>query len=285
MDNRPDFDSDHFVMSDVVFNAFSEALAKSCGVILVKKKQYLIASRLRRLLSLYGVSNFEELALLFVSAPKSLLGQAVIDAMTTNETFWFRDLTPFSMLRQVILERPNESFSQPFRIWSAACSTGQEPLSMAMLVDELERSNSVAVKAGVDILATDVSRTAVAHCVRAEYDKLSVVRGLSQERLTRYFDEIDEGIWRASPRLRGRVEYRVFNLLDSYALLGRFDVIFCRNVLIYFSAEMKLEILKRLHACLRPGGYLFLGASETLSDLPELYRMRAFQPGIAYQAC
>ena len=284
MHSKPQTEQDRSGMSEVAFDAFARALEKNSGIVLEKRKQYLIASRLSRLLARYEVSDFDQLASLFIANPKSALGQAVLDAMTTNETFWFRDSVPFSMLRQIILERLSESSGQAIRVWSAACSTGQEPLSMAMLVDELERSNPYAMRAGVQILATDISRNAIEHCVRAEYDKLSVVRGLSEERLARYFDTGSEGIWRVSPRLRSRVEYRVFNLLDSYALLGRFDVIFCRNVLIYFSAEMKVEVLKRLHGCLRTGGYLILGASETLNDLPTMYQMRSFQPGIAYQA-
>ena len=118
----------------------------------------------------------------------------------------------------------------------------------------------------------------------AEYDTLAIARGLSSERLQRYFEPKGPGRWVVKPAVRARVEFRVQNLLDSYAALGKFDIVFCRNVLIYFSADVKKDILKRIHATLKPGGYLFLGASEALNGLPELYQMVQCSPGIIYKA-
>jgi chemotaxis protein methyltransferase CheR len=153
-----------------------------------------------------------------------------------------------------------------------------------MSIDEFERGNLGQLKMGAQIVATDLSGTMLTNCKSGEYDSLSIARGLSQERLQRYFDVKAPGRWAIKAPIRSRVEFRSFNLLDSYASLGKFDVVFCRNVLIYFSAQVKRDILLRIHATLKPGGYLFLGASEALNGLPDHYQMVQCSPGIIYQA-
>ncbi|MCY1281233.1 Chemotaxis protein methyltransferase Cher2 [compost metagenome] len=183
------------------------------------------------------------------------------------------------VLPELLKETPN----QRLRIWSAASSSGQEPYSLSMAIDEFERSNLGQLRGGVQILATDLSSSMLQACRSGEYDSLAIGRGLSQERLQRYFDNKASGRWAVKPAIRSRVEFRALNLLDSYAALGKFDIVFCRNVLIYFSAEMKKDILQRIHATLRPGGYLFLGASEALNGLPDLYQMVQCSPGIIYK--
>ena len=121
-------------------------------------------------------------------------------------------------------------------------------------------------------------------CKKAEYDGLSLGRGLSQDRLQRFFEQAEEGIWRVKPDVRKRVRFQPMNLMDSFSGLGKFDVVFCRNVLIYFSAELKVDILRRIHGTLRPGGYLILGASEGLAGVKEFYEMVQCNPGIIYRA-
>ena len=153
-----------------------------------------------------------------------------------------------------------------------------------MTIDEYERTHLTQPKPSVQIVATELSATMLAACRAAEYDSLAIGRGLSAERLQRYFEVKTPGRWVVKPAIRSRVEFRVQNLLDSYAVLGKFDVVFCRNVLIYFSADVKKDILRRIHATLKPGGYLFLGASEALNGLPDLYQMVQCSPGIIYQA-
>src|SRR5690606_34902359 len=219
------------------------------------------------------------------SQPRSGLRELVVDAMTTNETLWFRDAYPFEVLKSRVLpELAKAAPGQRLRIWSAACSSGQEPYSLAMAVDELERGNPGLLRSGVQIVATDLSPSMLNNCKTGEYDSLAMGRGLSQERLQRSFDVTGNGRWAVKPAIRSRVEFRALNLLDSYAALGRFDVVFCRNVLIYFSAELKKDILLRIHGALKPGGYLFLGASEALNALPEHYQMVQCSPGIIYKA-
>ncbi len=266
------------------FEQFRTFLEKTCGILLGSNKQYLVSSRLNKLMEQNGIKTLSELVQKIQNAPRSGLREQVVDAMTTNETLWFRDTYPFEVLKSRILpELIKANPNQPLRIWSAASSSGQEPFSISMAIDEFERTNLGQLKAGVRIVATDLSTAMLAACRAGEYDSLAMGRGLSQERLTRFFDPKGPGRWVVKPAIRNRVEFRALNLLDSYASLGKFDIVFCRNVLIYFSADVKKDILTRIHATLKPGGYLFLGASEALNGLPDLYQMVQCNPGIIYK--
>lgn len=267
------------------FQLFRDFLEKACGIVLGDNKQYLVSSRLNRLLEQEGIANLGELVKRIQSQPRGGLRESVIDAMTTNETLWFRDVYPFDVLKnRLIPEFIKNSPGQRLRIWSAACSSGQEPYSLSMAIDEFERSNLGQLRGGAQIVATDLSGGILNAAKNAEYDSLSVARGLSQDRLARYFDQLGPGRWAVKSAIRNRVEFRAMNLLDSYSMLGKFDFVFCRNVLIYFSADVKKDILRRIHATLKPGGYLMLGASEALNGLPELYQMVQCSPGIVYKA-
>jgi len=273
------------VSGDLDFDQFRVFLEKSCGILLGSNKQYLVSSRLNKLMEQQGLKSLGDLVRKIQAQPRSGLREQVVDAMTTNETLWFRDAYPFEVLKNRVLpELLKNAPGQRLRIWSAACSSGQEPYSLSMTIDEYERNNPSVGKAGVQIVATELSSTMLAACKTAEYDSLAIARGLSTERLQRYFDVKAPGRWAVKPAIRSRVEFRALNLLDSYAVLGKFDIVFCRNVLIYFSADVKKDILRRIHATLKPGGYLFLGASEALNGLPELYQMVQCSPGIIYKA-
>ena len=270
---------------DQDFEQFRVFLEKTCGILLGSNKQYLVSSRLNKLMEQQHITSLGELVRKIQSMPRSGLREQVVDAMTTNETLWFRDTYPFEVLKNRVLpELLKSGAGQRLRIWSAACSSGQEPYSLSMSIDEFERANPSQPRLGVQIVATELSGTMLAASKAAEYDGLAIARGLSSERLQRYFDVAAPGRWAVKPPIRARVEFRTQNLLDSYAALGKFDIVFCRNVLIYFSADVKKDILRRIHATLKPGGYLFLGASEALNGLPELYQMVQCSPGIIYQA-
>lgn len=270
---------------DQDFEQFRIFLEKTCGILLGSNKQYLVSSRLNKLMEQQRITSLGELVRKIQSMPRSGLREQVVDAMTTNETLWFRDTYPFEVLKNRVLpELVKSGAGQRLRIWSAACSSGQEPYSLSMSIDEFERANPSQPRLGVQIVATELSGTMLAASKAAEYDGLAIARGLSNERLQRYFDVAAPGRWVVKPPIRARVEFRTQNLLDSYAALGKFDIVFCRNVLIYFSADVKKDILRRIHATLKPGGYLFLGASEALNGLPELYQMVQCSPGIIYQA-
>ena len=266
------------------FEQFRVFLEKTCGILLGSNKQYLVSSRLNKLMEQNNIKTLGELVQRIQSQPRGGLREQVVDAMTTNETLWFRDTYPFEVLKSRVLpELIKANPGQRLRIWSAASSSGQEPFSLSMAIDEFERSNLGQLKSGVQIVATDLSASMLTACKAGEYDSLAMGRGLSQERLQRYFDPKGPGRWVVKPVIRNRVEFRMLNLLDSYASLGKFDIVFCRNVLIYFSAEVKKDILTRIHATLKPGGYLFLGASEALNGLPDLYQMVQCSPGIIYK--
>ena len=267
------------------FEQFRIFLEKACGILLGSNKQYLVSSRLNKLMEQQGIKTLGELVQRMQGQPRSGLREQVVDAMTTNETLWFRDTYPFEVLKnRVYPEMLKANGGQRLRIWSAACSSGQEPYTLSMTTEEFERNNLGQLKAGVQIVATDLSASMLATCKSGEYDSLAMGRGLSQERLQKYFDPKEGGRWAIKPAIKSRVEFRAFNLLDSYASFGKFDIVFCRNVLIYFSAEVKKDILLRIHGALKPGGYLFLGASEALNGLPDHYQMVQCSPGIIYKA-
>jgi chemotaxis protein methyltransferase CheR len=252
--------------------------------VLGDNKQYLVTSRLAQLLAEHRIADLRALIALMQQSSQRALREAVVDAMTTNETLWFRDVYPFTILKNKLLPELQRAATGPLRVWSAACSSGQEPYSISMTVEEYRLANMGVMKQPVEVVATDLSRSMLEVCKTAAYDQLSLARGLSRERLQRYFEAIDNDRWRVKKDIRQRVRFQSLNLLDSYLALGKFDVVFCRNVLIYFSGERKFDILRRLHAQLKPGGYLVLGASEGLTDISQYYQMVQCNPGIIYRA-
>lgn len=153
-----------------------------------------------------------------------------------------------------------------------------------MVIEEFRNRQPGMLRGGEKIIGTDISTSALTAAKSGTYEMLAIGRGLSKDRLVKHFTQTGEGRWKVNPNIQRRVEFRMMNLLHSYSMLGRFDIVFCRNVLIYFSADLKRDILKRIHATLKPGGYLFLGASEALSNMPELYEMVQCRPGIIYRA-
>lgn len=269
------------------FDHFRQFLQEACGIALGDNKQYLVSNRIRRLLEEYHLASFSDLVRALKQNSNRRLKEQVIDVMTTNETFWFRDTYPFEYLRNQLLPewmRSEHRMAGPIRIWSAACSSGQEPYSISMMVEEYRRQKMGVLARPVQVVATDLSSIVLDQARRGEYDRLSVVRGLSPERRDRYFDNPAENVWRVKPLIRDRIEFRAWNLLDSYAGLGKFDVVFCRNVLIYFNADLKRRILEKIHGALKPGGILFLGSSEGLGGASERFEMVRCEPGILYRA-
>jgi len=267
------------------YQQFKEFLQEACGILLGDNKQYLVKSRLRKIMEEQNVESLGQLVQELKKFSSKALKETVVDAMTTNETLWFRDNHPFRILSDIIFpEFAEKNSMKPARIWSAACSTGQEPYSMTMIADEFKRSKPGKLRGGVQIVATDISQTVLENAKGGEYEMLAIGRGLSKERLNAYFSELDTGAWKIKPELRRLIDFKLLNLLDRYSVLGKFDVIFCRNVLIYFSAELKLDILSRMRQVLNPGGYLVLGASESLNGLSDKYEMVQCRPGIIYRA-
>jgi chemotaxis protein methyltransferase CheR len=269
-------------VSPASYLKFREFLEKQCGIVLGDNKQYLVRSRLASLLYKHKYESADELIDVVVKGFDRTLLQNVIDAMTTNETLWFRDNYPFDLLVKELLPTLSAK-NQKIRIWSAACSSGQEPYSIAMSVLEYQRQKPSALRAGVEIVATDLSSEMLQKCELGIYDELSLARGLSPQRRQAFFQQNDSGLMQVKPDVRRMVSFRSLNLLSSYAALGRFDIVFCRNVLIYFSAEVKQRILQQIAGQLQPQGVLFLGASESISAASDTYSMVKCHPGLYYQ--
>ncbi|MEQ3641429.1 MAG: protein-glutamate O-methyltransferase CheR [Alteromonas sp.] len=261
---------------------FRQFLEKQCGIVLGENKQYLVRSRLASLLYKYSYSSADELINVVVRGHDRGLLQSVIDAMTTNETLWFRDNYPFDLLVKDLLPDLAKT-NRNIKIWSAACSSGQEPYSIAMAILEFQRQRPGILRGGVDIVATDLSSEMLSKCELGVYDELSLARGLSPQRRQTFFQQHEMGRMQIKPEVRRMVTFKSFNLLSSYAALGRFDIVFCRNVLIYFSADVKQRILQQIAGQLQPKGVLFLGASESISSASDTYSMVKCQPGLYYQ--
>lgn len=269
-------------LDDKNYHQFRAFLEQQCGIVLGENKQYLVKSRLAPLMSRFDVTSLQELLTRTLSPVERQLRAAVIDAMTTNETLWFRDDYPFKLLKSKILPDFANKKS-PVKIWSAASSSGQEPYSIAMSVLEYKKNNPGAFAHGVQVIGTDISTTMLDHCNYAHYDSLALARGLSPERKKQFFESADNGMFKVKDEVKTMVSFRQMNLLNNYSLIGRFDIVFCRNVLIYFSAELKSQIISQIHGTLNDAGYLFLGASESLSGFNDNFTMLRCNPGIVYQ--
>ncbi|WDE00468.1 CheR family methyltransferase [Thalassomonas actiniarum] len=269
-------------LDDKSYHQFRTFLEQQCGIVLGENKQYLVKSRLAPLMAKFEVATLGALVSRTLSPVERQLRAAVIDAMTTNETLWFRDDYPFELLKKRLLPEFTGRRT-PVKIWSAASSSGQEPYSIAMSVLEMQQSQPGAFPGGVQITGTDISNTMLEHCKYGHYDSLAIVRGLSAERKRQFFEPGDNGMYKVKDQVKKMVNFRQLNLLGSYSLIGRFDIVFCRNVLIYFSPEIKAKILSQIHGSLNNKGYLFLGASESLSGLNQDFDMLRCNPGIVYQ--
>lgn len=266
------------------YNQFREFLEHHSGIMLGDSKLYLVKSRLAPLMSVFQVESLSTLVKRSMQLSERELRAAVLDAMTTNETFWFRDTYPFELLKnKLFLEF--KDLRRPLRIWSSAASTGQESYSIAMTFLEWKRTHPGSLMSGIEIVGTDISSRVLDQARKAEYDGLALARGLSEERKRQFFEPVGNSstMMRVKNEVRRFVSFRHLNLLDSYALLGKFDIIFCRNVLIYFSPENKKKILAQMNTSLYPEGYLMLGASESMSGLSEEFSMVRCNPGIIYQ--
>ncbi len=268
------------------YEAFRLFLEEACGILLGKDKHYLVQSRLGKLVRENGGGSLGELVgKLRRERQGGVLRERVIEAMTTNETFWFRDKHPFSILEDTVLPALSEGRSRSVRIWSAACSTGQEPYSISMVIQQYLSRNPGKLT-DVQITATDISTAVLEEAKAAYYDPMQLSRGLPDELKQRYFlrDTTHwEERWQVREEIRRRVRFTVANLQGSYAGLGKFDIIFCRNVLIYFSSESKKDILSRMADTLNPEGYLFLGASESISQYSEAFDMVRCPRGVVYR--
>lgn len=263
------------------YDLFRQYLEDACGIVLGENKHYLVTSRLKRVTEEFSFPNLSDMMNTLVKGNDRHLREKVIDAMTTNETMWFRDIYPFEILKKELLPELAKNKS-PIRIWSAASSTGQEAYSISMTTSEFQQSNPGKLTSKVEVVGTDISQTVVDQAKKGHYDELSVIRGLLPERRDKFFSKKDDK-WAVNPDIMQRARFTELNLLNSYTLLGKFDIIFCRNVLIYFSSDMKKDILERMAQILKPGGTLILGGSESPTGYTKAFRMQRFPDGVVYQ--
>jgi chemotaxis protein methyltransferase CheR len=259
------------------YKRFQEFLHQTSGIFLGDNKQYLVKSRLAGVLEDYDLNSFAALVAELRSGSNSSkhLKARVIDAMTTNETFWFRDDLHFIELKEKILPELFNKKTATFKIWSSACSSGQEPYSISMCVEEVLSRKTWPVTRNVQIIGTDISDRILTEAKNAVYSDLAFSRGLNHVEHDHYFYRVHKG-YQLKAEITKRVRFQQFNLLKSFSVLGRFDVVFCRNVLIYFSEEVKRDILTRMIDSLNKGGYLFLSSTESLPNgLKEIEPVRS----------
>ncbi|WP_267428417.1 protein-glutamate O-methyltransferase CheR [Methylobacterium sp. GC_Met_2] len=254
-------------MTELEFEFLRGFLKQRSGLALTAEKRYLVESRLTPICRRCGLGSLGELISALKLGRNGALERSVVEAMTTNETFFFRDRIPFDLFRDTLLPEAliRNASRRRLRIWCAASSTGQEPYSLAMLLQE-----AAPRMPGwqVEIVATDISTEVIEKAKAGLYSHFEVQRGLPVQWLIKYFNQVGEQ-WQIAQSLRNMVDYRQLNLLQSFTMLGQFDIIYCRNVLIYFDAPTKSDVLARLAAQLAPEGALLLGAAETVIGLTD----------------
>jgi chemotaxis protein methyltransferase CheR len=253
---------------DTEFAFIAREVKARSGLVLTPDKSYLLETRLTPIARRENFGSVPELLAAARAQNSERLLWLITDALTTNETFFFRDKTPFDLLRTPILpELKARRSGGRLRIWCAAASTGQEPYSIAMLLDELRASGQGL---DADILGTDISERVLEKARAGLYSQFEVQRGLPVQLLMKHFEKTGD-LWRISDRLRAMVRLQRFNLLEDIRTLGRFDVVFCRNVLIYFDPESKRQVLEKIAGQMAEDGFLILGAAETVIGLTEAF--------------
>ena len=260
------------------FDYLRKMLRERSGLVLAAEKQYLAESRLVPVARRHGMTNLTELIeRLRNKSPAALIAE-VVEAMTTNETFFFRDKLPFDHFRDTMMPAliAARARDKRIRIWCTAASSGQEPYSLAMLLKGMSAS-----LAGyrIDIVATDLSSEVLEKAKAGVYTQFEVQRGLPVQLLVKFFEQTGES-WQLAPELRSMVQFRPLNLLNDFSALGVFDVVFCRNVLIYFDQDSKVAVLNRVARQMPDDGYLVLGAAETVIGLTDAFKPLADKRGL-----
>jgi chemotaxis protein methyltransferase CheR len=265
-------------MNSADFEFISTLLKKRSGLVLTPDKSYLLESRLMPVARKNGMKGLEELFQAVRVASEGQLLVDVTEAMTTNESFFFRDTKPFDLFRDYVLPPLIEgrAVKKSFRIFCAAASSGQEPYSLAMILKEA----GARLKGWrIDIVGTDISTEILNKARTGLYSQFEVQRGLPIQMLVKYFDKKDEQ-WQIKQELRDMVTYKEYNLLGDLKPLGHFDVVFCRNVLIYFDRETKGKVLESIAGLMPPDGTLFLGGAETVLGISDRFKPVPDQRGV-----
>ncbi len=257
-------------MSPQDFEYISTLIKSRSGLVLTPDKAYLLESRLMPIARKQGLKGLDELIATMRARRDEALTVEVTEAMTTNESFFFRDIKPFDLLRDEVLPPvlKNRATKKQLRIWCAAASSGQEPYSIAILLKELGAKLSGWK---IDIVGTDISHDILKKASDAQYSQFEVQRGMPIQLLLKYFDKTDES-WKLKDEVRRMVQFKYLNLLGNINNLGKFDIVFCRNVLIYFDAPTKSSVLKSISKLMPDDGMLFLGGAETVLGVSDNFK-------------
>lgn len=273
----------------VDIDIYMDLLKEKSGLILTQDKAYLLESRLNPVATRWGFASLDAMTSHLRIVPEPKLINDVVEAMTTNETSFFRDIRPFDTFRMHTIPYLMQSriHTRKFRIWCAASSSGQEPYSLAMILKEYENQFS---RWNIEILATDINEKILKIAQNGIYSQFEVQRGLPVQMLVEHFKQQEDERWKLSDKIMKMVKFQQFNLLDSMIGLGHFDVIFCRNVLIYFDEATKRDIFKRMSTQLANDGLLYLGGAETVigvtdefAPVPNLRGVYAKKDSIHFQ--
>ena len=274
-------------ISDAEFDLLRDYLLRKCGIDVPPQKRYLFVTRLGNCLEKNGIGSFTDLYLKLAKAEDDKLDSQLIEAMTTPETAFFRDAHPFAALERNILpelagREAKKQYSLPrIRIWSAGCCTGEEPYSLAICTSEWLETQKRFTPANVSVLATDISQGALSHARRGIYSPEQIQNGLPERHRDEYFRDGATG-WSVREELRAMVYFSEVNLSRDFSHLGSFDLIFCRNVAIYFALPLRRKIIDAFHEMLTPGGVLVLGASESLYQLSNRFETAHAGPTTYY---
>ncbi len=265
-------------LSAAAFETFATLLKNRSGLVIGPDKLYLLETRLAPILKREQLRDLTALAEKLRSPANEALIKQVVEAMTTNESFFFRDDKPFVHFRNQALPRllAARGAGAPLRIWSAASSTGQEAYSIAMILTECR---ATVGNRKIEIIGTDLARETLNRAREGQYTQFEVQRGLPVQMLMRYFKK-EENNWRISDAIRGMVQFREWNLLTDLKALGRFDVVFCRNVLIYFDQPTKTRVLEAVAQQMPPDGLLYLGGAETVLGITTRFAPMPAERGV-----
>jgi chemotaxis protein methyltransferase CheR len=266
-------------MNDIEFEFISNLLKKRSGLALTKDKLYLLESRLTPIARTHGHPDLGSFIKSMREKNDEKIIAEVVDSMTTNESMFFRDQKPFDQIRNIILPQLKAKgvMGNKIRIWSGACSNGQEPYSLAMCL--LEESAKMA-GFSYEIVATDISPRVLEKAASGIYTQFEIQRGLPITLMLKYFKQLPENNWQANDTLRQMISFRPKNLLEDITSLGKFDIILCRNVLIYFDEPTKRGVLDKIATMINPNGFLMLGSTETIFGISEKYKNLDNERGI-----
>ncbi len=269
------------------FKTLSRYVFTISGIYLDESKSYLIETRLGVLVKELGCSSFSELYYKATTDKSKKIQEKIIDAVTTGETLFFRDAAPFELFQHKILpdliDRKGKSnpgsMAIPIRIWSAACSTGQELYSIAIVLKELLGDLN---RYSIRLIGTDISDAAVARASYGSFNNFEIDRGLAKDKLQKYFVR-DKDSWKIRDEIRAMATFRKQNLMEDFNGIGKFDVVFCRNVAIYFTEADRTKLFNKVEGALEPGGYLIIGSTESLTGIAPQFEPKRYLRSVFYQ--